>query len=593
MQKQNPTSFFSEELAQSKAASAVFKKRLILFGFARLAAFLAIWLPLVFFSWPVGFLLLWMAACAAVFFLLISKYTDIRLLKNKVDQRSLLCEAELKALQGDSSFFGNGNSHSNPLHPFSYDMDLFGNKSFFQAVNRTGTPESEALLAAILTANNTDNVLKKQQAIRELAQKPGWCLDFRTHQRLQTEPVDQERVVRTMLEHKRLLPLYGPVISLFYGVISVALMGLVAFQVLAWQVLLVPFFIGLLITGIFIKHVTKISQQSSNLAHNFRHIGETLQLIESQQWQAEYLVSSAGEGADQSTKNSNVLLAFSKILSALDQRNNIFFALVANGFFLWDLKHGCRAEQWIIQNSQRIQTVFRQVTNFDVQISLANYAFTHPDFSYPVISEEKTRLITASGIGHPLLSKSKCVTNSFSIRNTDFFIITGANMAGKSTFLRTVGISLVMANCGLPVFADSFTYVPVKLISSMRSSDSLINDESYFFAELKRLKFIVDEIQKQPYFIILDEILKGTNSKDKEQGSRKFLERLSVSGSGGLIATHDLSLCDLAAENNAIHNYYFDAEIKNDELHFDYCLKAGICQNMNASFLLRKMKIVE
>ncbi len=165
-------------------------------------------------------------------------------------------------------------------------------------------------------------------------------------------------------------------------------------------------------------------------------------------------------------------------------------------------------------------------------------------------------------------------------------------MAGKSTFLRTVSLQIVMANTGLPVCASKTEYTPIKLITSMRTSDSLTDDESYFFSELKRLKFIVDQIGSDHYFIVLDEILKGTNSTDKAKGSRKFIEKLVATGSTGIIATHDLSLCDVAEEMPQIENFYFDAEIIDDELHFDYKLKKGICQNMNASFLLKKMEIV-
>jgi DNA mismatch repair ATPase MutS len=149
-----------------------------------------------------------------------------------------------------------------------------------------------------------------------------------------------------------------------------------------------------------------------------------------------------------------------------------------------------------------------------------------------------------------------------------------------------------MANIGLPVCAESFQYSPIKLITSMRTSDSLTDHESYFFSELKRLKFIVDEIKGEKYFIILDEILKGTNSTDKAIGSKKFVQKLVRSNSTGVIATHDLSLCEIENELSAIKNYYFDAEIVNNELYFDYKLKNGVCKNMNASFLLKKMDIV-
>ena len=148
-----------------------------------------------------------------------------------------------------------------------------------------------------------------------------------------------------------------------------------------------------------------------------------------------------------------------------------------------------------------------------------------------------------------------------------------------------------MANMGLPVCAKKFEYTPIKLITSMRTSDSLAKKESYFYSELKRLKFIVDKIELKNHFIILDEILKGTNSKDKAIGSKKFVERLVKSQSTGIIATHDVSLCELEKDFSEIENYFFDAQIIEDELHFDYTLKKGVCNNMNASFLLSKMKI--
>ena len=191
-----------------------------------------------------------------------------------------------------------------------------------------------------------------------------------------------------------------------------------------------------------------------------------------------------------------------------------------------------------------------------------------------------------------MLDPDKSVANDFEIGETRFFIITGANMAGKSTFLRAVSLQIVMANAGLPVCAKVATYKPIKLITSMRTTDSLTDEESYFYSELKRLKFIVDHIGEDPYFIVLDEILKGTNSTDKAIGSRKFVDKLIASRSTGIIATHDLSLCKAGDEHPEVENFYFDVEIINDELHFDYTLKQGVCKNMNASYLLKKMGIV-
>ena len=173
----------------------------------------------------------------------------------------------------------------------------------------------------------------------------------------------------------------------------------------------------------------------------------------------------------------------------------------------------------------------------------------------------------------------------------EFFIVTGANMAGKSTFLRTVSFYIVMANTGLPVCAVDSFYTPIKLITSMRTSDSLAENSSYFFAELTRLQFIIKHLEKDSYLVILDEILKGTNSVDKAAGSKKLIEKLVEMDVSGIIATHDLSLCEISDTLEEVKNYFFETEIKNNELHFDYFLKEGICKNMNASFLLKKMDI--
>ena len=291
-------------------------------------------------------------------------------------------------------------------------------------------------------------------------------------------------------------------------------------------------------------------------------------------------------------KNSKVLKKFASLLSNLDRNNNLLYLIFANGFFLRSLIDCLAIEKWISNHGSDVETWFDTIAFFDAYSSLGNFAFNHPFFTYPEITDGNV-VLKAKNAGHPLLDPAKSILNDITIEGGQFFIITGANMAGKSTFLRTVSLQIMMANVGLPVCAESVMYSPIKLITSMRTTDSLTDDESYFFSELKRLRYIVDEIQTDRYFIVLDEILKGTNSTDKALGSRKFVERLVKSKSTGIIATHDLSLCEVANEYSAVKNHYFDAEIIDDELHFDYTFKDGICQNMNASFLLKKMGIIE
>ena len=265
-----------------------------------------------------------------------------------------------------------------------------------------------------------------------------------------------------------------------------------------------------------------------------------------------------------------------------------------NSLFLWDLQYLYQLKNWLNSNESELKNWFEAVNEMEVYISLANFNYNHPEFCLPVISESE--ILSASEIGHPLLKSSSRIDNNFELQNLqDFVIITGANMAGKSTFLRTIGTNLILAMSGTLVCAKEFTFTPLPLFSSMRTSDSLSANESYFYSELKRLQFIVEKLKSgQQLFIILDEILKGTNSKDKAEGSKKFIKQLLKYQASGIIATHDLSLCTVKEEHpQNIQNHYFDVEIENDQLVFDYKLKSGICSNMNAEFLMKKMGITE
>jgi DNA mismatch repair ATPase MutS len=369
------------------------------------------------------------------------------------------------------------------------------------------------------------------------------------------------------------------------------LIGFISFGLLSFNILIIWFFIGLLITGKFIKKTNHLYSETDKVIETFKQYHQLLNEIEIENFKSKHLVEKQKIIQSEEKKASQIFKEFAKILDAFDNRNNIIIAVVGNGLFLWEITNACKVEKWIKTYKHTVEKWFEVVAYFDAQNSLANFKFNHPTFVFPEIKPSK-EIIKATHLGHPLLNTDKRIDNDFIINKEEFFIVTGANMAGKSTFLRTVSLSIVMANCGLPVCATSFKYAPIKLITSMRTSDSLAEDESYFYSELKRLKFIVDEIKETDYFIILDEILKGTNSKDKAIGSKKFVEKLLNSKSTGIIATHDVSLCALENEFIDIKNYYFDAKILNNELYFDYFLKNGVCKNMNASFLLEKMEII-
>lgn len=353
-----------------------------------------------------------------------------------------------------------------------------------------------------------------------------------------------KEIINWIHNYKSVFPKLILFLPKVFSVISVVLMVLVGMQIIAEQILLIWFFVGLGISGAYLKKVSKLYDDANKAKDTFKQYHKLLYKIETTSFTSKILKEKQQEIQTESQKASLIFAKFSKVLDSFDQRNNLIIAIFGNSFFLRDIQHVYNVEKWIQNYKDKVENWFKVIAFFDAQNSLSNFTFNHPNYVFPTINKNK-QVISSKKLGHPLLKESQRVDNDFIIHNKQFFIITGANMAGKSTFLRTVSLAIVMGNMGLPVCAEEFKYTPIKLITSMRTSDSLADNESYFFSELKRLKFIVDEIKNEEYFIILDEILKGTNSTDKAIGSKKFVQKLVNSKSTGIIATHDLSLCEI------------------------------------------------
>lgn len=527
----------------------------------------------------------------AVFLYLLSKYNDIKSQKQFKEALVTINQDEIEIASGDFHHRDSGLQFQDPHHFYSLDIDLFGRGSFFQFINRTTINEGTQKLADALKANDITGIVSRQEAIKELSSKPKWRQFYSATSRLVVVETPAKQIIHWLQQYQAFLPKILKWLPLGFTLISMLVFALGLFNVIDAIFIGYWLLVGLGISGIYVKKINVLSANTDKVKETFRQYASLLDLIEKESFSSELLKQKQQQIQQQEKKASDIFRELSKALDALDNRNNFLSAIFGNGFFLSDIKNSYHIEQWISHHADKVTDWFEVVSFFDAYNSLGNYVFNHPDFVFPSI-EEKGTVIKATDLGHPLLNKNKRVDSNLTIENEQFFIVTGANMAGKSTFLRTVSLHIVMANVGLPVCAQSSSYSPVKLITSMRTTDSLTDDSSYFFSELTRLKYIVDAIQEEPYFIVLDEILKGTNSTDKAIGSRKFVEKLVASNATGIIATHDLSLCEIEKELYQVKNYYFDAEIINDELHFDYTLKTGVCKNMNASFLLKKMNIV-
>lgn len=587
----NPNAYYKAQLEQHTHTVSQLKKQLTKLSLFRLLVFVATGLAIYFTfnTWQVATVIGVLGL--ALFLKLLSKYTDLKAKRSLHQALVSLNEAELKIASGDFHNRADGASFQDPLHFYSLDIDLFGRGSFFQFTNRTATNEGASVFANLLTANNTTGIVDRQAAIDDLSKKPEWRQQFSAIASLIKVETPAHVITKWLQSHNSFLPAFIKWLPLAFTLVSVLVFTLMIFSVISPLIFLYWLLLGLGITGRYVKKINTLAINTSEIKDTFKQYSQLLNEIENETFTSELLKDKQKQIQSEQKTASSIFKLFSQHIDALDNRNNVLSAIFGNGLFLWDIKQTYKIERWIETYKDTVNDWFEVVSFFDAYNSLGNYTFNHPQFIFPEISTERA-IIKADDLGHPLLNANKRVDSNLLINNQEFFIVTGANMAGKSTFLRTVSLHIVMSNVGLPVCAKTSTYSPVKLITSMRTSDSLTDDSSYFFSELTRLKFIVDTIQKEPYFIILDEILKGTNSTDKAIGSRKFVEKLVASNATGIIATHDLSLCEIEKELDDVKNYYFDAEIINDELHFDYTLKHGICQNMNASFLLKKMEIV-
>ncbi len=588
---QEPLLFYNERISEYKDRLSQLKKRLFASSMLRLAIFCiaAIGIYVAFGNGK------WVAAIVIVtiviFVFLVSRHTDLQYRRDRIKAIRNINTVEVEVLGRNFHHLPDGEEFNRDDHYYCRDIDLFGRGSFYQYANRTALKEGSAYLASLFLENDIQDIPAKQEAVNELGQMPKWRQEFSAVASLVKTETPFSVIMNWLKGYQAFVPKYMSFLPMGFSLVSVGLTFLYFMDLLSGWGVVFWLFLGLGITGAHLKRINKLSADTSKVQSTFHQYQKLILQLERTDFKSGLLKQKQERVLQHKVPTSKILKEFSKILNAFDQRNNMIFGFLGNGFLLWDLRQSFKLEQWIRKHGHDVGSWFNVVAFFDAYNSLGNFAFNHPEYTYPKITTGDV-VLKPTQAGHPLLDPKKSVLNDFQIDREQFFIITGANMAGKSTFLRTVSLQIVMANVGLPVCASRSEYAPIKLITSMRTSDSLADDESYFFSELKRLKFIVDEIQEDRYFIILDEILKGTNSTDKAIGSKKFVQKLVASKSTGIIATHDLSLCEIAKDLPQVANCYFDAEIIDGELYFDYKLKKGVCQNMNASFLLKKMEIV-
>lgn len=584
-----------QTISSLRAKSRIFVMAEVL-SFAVSIGFVVLFTVLDDASWTLG-----VALC--VLFL----YFYIRNLDTKNDRKiadasalKLVYEKEVAYQTGDYTKFDAGERYLQPTHPFTFDLDVFGQGSLFQCINRTISSGGSDYLAESLsgkweslpTAELLKHIEQRVEAIGELAGNEPFLSQFKAQGA--EKPIDTAAVKEAFGSiHALQIPSYfgNPTFRIliyanlvgFYLSIFLSIGNFVpAFLPLWWGIF--NFFLATFCTH---KYIKLVNEAISKLKDQVRGYVNMASLIEKQSFTAAHL-------CELKANLSGAMASFGqleRILQKIDNRSNEIGIVLFNCFGLLDIT--------IVRHFLRWQRTYEPITDqwigassvFDALVSMATFRLNEDEAQEATIIDSSGVSYKARSIYHPFLGE-KAVRNNFDIQNHEYYIITGANMAGKSTFLRTLGVNYILAMNGLPVFAEEMRVSVFRLFTNMRTTDDLTHGISYFNAELLRLKQLIASLDPNvPSLIILDEILKGTNSLDKLNGSRLFLEYISERNVTGVIATHDLELSKLEDENpQRFHNYSFEIELGTD-VTYTYKIGRGVARNQNATFLLKQILI--
>lgn len=548
--------------------------------------------------------LFWQQTAIVIGIILLSiiLFASLMLFHNKLFKRRLYAETKIKNAQDelnginyDYNSFDGGKENINGNHSFSLDLDLFGERSFFQSINRTVTSFGKNRLSQLLLEPFTEKkkIYQQQEAVKELSGKFKLLMHYRTIGKMtETDALNLEKFTsafnqKPYFRDNRFWSIMTYIVPLLYAL----WIGLFLADIIPSNSFMLLWVLMIIFSSIPSKKVQSILAIFDKRTAVLDTYTQLFRIIEDETVESP-LLKEIKQELEGEMKASETIAKLKSYHNNLDMSFTFPILLIFNPILLWNIRYSIKIEKWIEQHKNDILRWFDAIAKFDAITSQAIYTYNHPDYIYPEVSD--TAIFEAQNMGHPLLKRKQCVRNDVHIQKKPYFlVVTGANMAGKSTYLRTIGINHMLACCGMPVCADSLLFYPNKLVTNLRTSDSLADNESYFFAELKRLKMIIDRLKSdEELFVILDEILKGTNSEDKQKGSLALIRQLVELKGVGIIATHDLLLGNLEKEYpESVKNYRFEADIKDDHLSFSYKIREGVAQNMNACFLMKQMGI--
>jgi hypothetical protein len=476
------------------------------------------------------------------------------------------------------------------------DLDIFGSASLFHWLNRTTTSHGSAALATVLRQSllDPDTIRQQQEAVKVLAGQADVRRLLAAKGLLSGDKAGDLHSLGAWLNTPSQL-YHRKGLRIFLGVLVLYNIGAILFWLSGNNS--VPLAAGILTAWLCIGSFSRyVSRQSELLAHKQPILQQYADIL------AVFTTADAGSSVllqrwqAHATTAHRAIRQLSRLASFFEQGKNLLVNTVLNSLMCYNLQCVIALERWKSRYKKDFPHWIDTVGSIECLNSLATFAFNNPEYAYPspVAAGDDLHLVT-TGLAHPLIPSSRRIANDFGIgRSERLILVTGSNMSGKTTFLRTLGVNLLLAQCGAPVCATSFQFTPMQLLTSLRISDSLQEQTSYFMAELKKLQRIVLRLRTgEPALVLIDEILRGTNSEDKTYGSEQFARKLTGYHCLSLFATHDLTLGQLEQEYpGVIANYCFESVIEGDDLHFNYRLQQGIARNRNASFLMKKMDII-
>ena len=505
-------------------------------------------------------------------------------------------EEELQFLNNDYYNRYDGSVYAPAVHAYANDLDLFGKASLFQWMNRAYTGQGRNVVAGnLLQPLSVIEVKDRHEAVKEITTEIEWRQQLQAYA-MQTSITTQTEAKTAAWLKEKDEHFTSPGWKIFILVYSAITLGSAAATLLGY----IPaglfsslFILYLFISIILSRNTVKPYAQLSGIVKEIAALQQLVQWMEDKKFNASLLKQLQEEMKTGEGRAANEIKGLKIILDRFDLRSSIVGVLFFNSLLLWDVRQMIALNEWRRKNKKQVAKWFSMLAEVEVLHSLATLHFNKPGWSFPEFTDVH---FTFDGkeIGHPLLPEQTRVNSNFDLEGTaKIGLVTGSNMAGKSTFLRSLGVNIVLAQMGAPVCAQSLLLSPVGLMSSMRIADNLAESTSTFYAELKKLKTIIEAVNRhEPVFILLDEILRGTNSLDRHKGSEALMAQLIRQNAVAVIATHDVELAKLEEQYpQSIENYHFDVQVEGEELYFDYKLKQGVCTSLNASILMKKIGI--